>query len=171
MLRRWHGQLVHNLTLEACRREGRIIPKLKSASCPEGLQGRLTPLDGAFARDPRLDKAGTLLWVHRAAIASGRNAAKAHDEHVRALAWKVGEDLSDEREWLAWMASQEAEEREALREAWAGPKSRRRWLDEHAAGLVTRVRRCIKGPRGVTPRVRRPGRCQARRCRQPCRPR
>ena len=62
-LRKWHGQvrLVHNLTLEACSREGKLPALQKSPKHPEALLGRV-------------DKGGTPLWVHRTGVVAGRAA-------------------------------------------------------------------------------------------------
>ena len=156
-LRRWHGQqrLGHNLTLEASRNEGRLPARQKSPNHPNGLLGRLTPPDGMFAQDPRVDRKETPLWVHRAGVTTGRNAAKAHSEHCKNLARRVIEDLKDEEAWGRWMQQWPHEEKERLRDVWEDPKTRNAWLKEHGKALPKRVARCIRGPSVVTPRVRR----------------
>ena len=156
VLPNWHGQqrLTHNLTLAASRDEGRLAALQKSPFHPNGLLGRLTPPEGAFAQDERLDKEGTPLWVHRAGVVSGRTAAKLHGEHCKALARKVKEDLRDEEAWAKWMSRWDAKEQERLRTLWEDPKTRRAWLKEHGKTIPKRVARCIRGPRVVNPRVR-----------------
>ena len=138
-----------DLALEACRREGRLIPKLKSRARPDGLRGRLTPPDGAFAGDPRLDRDRGPLWVHRSAVATGRNAAKAHDEHGRALAWKVGEALADGREWSAWI-------RRALHDTSSCPEKPPCWTPSGTRSTAVRQKCSRLFPAGRPPPLDRP---------------
>ena len=155
-LRSWHGQqrVAHNLTLEACRNEGRIPPLNKSPNHPDGLFGRLTGTEGDFSGDPRIDKKNTPYWVHRSGISTGRTAAKLHHEHINKVSWKVNQDLLDEEEWSERFSQCDEEEQKFLRSIWDDREKCKQWLSEHGDALPKRVRNCVKGSRVRRPRVR-----------------